>query len=152
MAGSYKPSVNRFNADALVGDRPFYWQEFHELRNQVLRVLRRYGTVGPMGEAPINDDPNGPDDSWPVESRRPDFFVVDDWPNTMERYIRVEPTYRLPSASVLEELAFLLRGRDRWGIELALGDGLLVITDQALMVDGPRFRKCSSLEDVVKRL
>src|SRR5688572_31641289 len=50
-------------------------QEFHEARNSIVRVCRRHGRTGPLGE--YNPAPTG-QESFQDGDSPADFFVVDD--------------------------------------------------------------------------
>jgi hypothetical protein len=127
------------------------WQEYYGFRNRILRALREFGAVGPMGEAIINADEDGPPDPWPVESRNPDFFVVDDWYNNWSYWAKVETEGRHISLAVVESLVAVLRTMPAdWAIGVSIPkNGYILLFADRFMVDGPLFENDTDLADVV---
>ena len=77
----------------------FTWREFYNFRNHVLRVLRVFGTAGPMGEVDLSiveeDEPSFSSEI--VEN--PAYFVVDDMYNEHNRISIVEAIRRTSTRS-----------------------------------------------------
>jgi hypothetical protein len=141
----------RFPSEGEVKDR-ITWQEFHTVRNALLDRCRAFGTVGPMGTAPIVDGADdGPPDPWPVEAENPQIFVVDDLWNDVERHHRVElADVRVFTREFLMALWSLVRDEyPRWGIGLSIPDGYLYLMADRLLVKGSRFRRARTAEQVV---
>jgi hypothetical protein len=127
------------------------WQEYHGFRNRILRALRNYGTVGPMGEARITEDETGPPEPWSVECHDPDFFVVDDWYNDWSFWAKVETQARNVSLAVMESLVAVLREMPvNWAIGISIPRrGYILLFADRFMVDGPLLKGDSDLADVV---
>jgi hypothetical protein len=105
--------------------------QFHVVRNAVVRVCARQGTVGPIGEV-------GPDgrDGLPPAIEESDFYVVDDHYDD-ERRIYVEPKVDAVSAAWLLELAQALREHRGWDAVVSLGEGLAAsVTGDAIRISG----------------
>src|SRR4051794_39318807 len=120
--------VVRFSADECpraptAGPPLFTWREYYRFRNALLRVLRHYGTVGPMGELPIRLTWSLSKSAWKAESQNPDFFVPDDMWNRWSRWNRVEASPTLVNANLLSDLVSMVRGFPDWCVYLALTKG-----------------------------
>jgi hypothetical protein len=129
------------------------WQVFFAMRNQVLRVCRRYGTVGPMGEAVITDDSEGPPDPWPVEFQEPEYFVVDAQlsDTSLYQYVEVGLPCRI-TLPLLMDLWHLVGDHTGWGIGIGVpGDRYLYLQADGIWVLGETLKDCSSVLDVVER-
>src|SRR6516225_8319591 len=96
----------------------FTWREFYGFRNAVLAVLRRYGTVGPMGELPIRLPWWLSKTAWKVGTRNPDFFVVDDMWNRWSRWNRVEAAPRFVDTNLLNDLVTMVKAYPGWCVYL----------------------------------
>lgn len=126
------------------------WQQYYGFRNAILKALRPLGSVGPMGECLIADEGDGPPGPWPVECDEPDFFVVDDWYNDWEFFIRIETHSRRISKEFIHALVSVLSAMPRrWAAGIDVGDGYLLLYADRLMTDGPRFEHCDSMGDVI---
>lgn len=131
---------------------PGAWQHYYGLRNLVLQALRPYGTVGEMGECDITDDEEGPPFSWPNEEDDPDFFVVDDWWNKQQSWVRVEAEpARLAKRAVFTSLLKVLREYPGWCVDIGDGKEQLLLFADCFACRGPRFRNAGIkiLEDVL---
>ena len=79
-------------------------QEFYNFRNHVLRVLRVFGTAGPMGEVDLSvAEEDQPSFSSEIIDN-PAFFVVDDMYNEQDRISIVECAPTNIDAVVIESL------------------------------------------------
>jgi hypothetical protein len=128
------------------------WEDFYRFRNHVLRVLRRFGSAGPMGEVDLSVD--GEDDDLSFERdivRDPDFFVVDDMYNKHDRLSIVECAPKRISGSVIEALAEMMQSFPGWWVSFSLGDSGLRISSDAVLVGGRRFWDCDSAEEIAQR-
>src|ERR1700730_12818425 len=86
----------------------FTFEEFHTLRNEILSILSRYGTVGPNGKLCVRDSVEQSTEVWSGSgtTRHPDFYVVSDIWNYWSRWIRIERSVLdLIKKPLLEELA-----------------------------------------------
>ena len=134
-------------------DRPpqFTWKDFYNFRNHVLRVLRQFGTAGPMGEvglsADSDDEPQFKDDH--VDD--PDFFVVDDMYNEHNKIsvVECEPTAIRPG--LLHALNEMLHEFPDWWISFSLGDSGLKVSSGTILVGGRRFWDCGSPQELEER-
>jgi hypothetical protein len=54
------------------------WRDFYDFRNHVIRLLRVFGTAGPMGEVDLSADEDDQPCFSPEIVDDPAFFVVDD--------------------------------------------------------------------------
>jgi len=105
----------------------FTWREFYDFRNHVIRVLRRFGSAGPMGEVDLStDDQSAPKFLGPAIDE-PDYFVVDDMWNEHERLSVVECSPRHITADMLGALAEMGAAFPGWWVKLKLGDSGLVV-------------------------
>lgn len=143
-------SVGGFVAELPTGppdDIP--WRDFHRVRNRVLEAVRPFGSVGPMGAAPMSGDRDGPNlDLWEREGgERPRYFVVSDqftW-----KFQRVE-THAWPSLSVVESLASVLVEYPDWSIGIAYGvDRYLFLTAAKIWVAGADLSPTCSLQEAL---
>ena len=126
--------------------------EFHDFRNRVLRALRQFGSVGPMGEAPLQQSCIGPD--WRVENDSPNFYVVDDMWNEQQMFAWVETAPECLTGELLAATVRLLNEVESgWAVSFALFrggvsiGGVLLLRDR-LMVAGEEFAECRWLSDV----
>jgi hypothetical protein len=129
----------------------FTWREYYRFRNDMLSVLRGYGTVGPMGEMPILDDWETSRDAWQGGTDDPDFFVVADMWNEYNRWNRVEASPWLVNSLLLAELILTVRCWPGWCVYLALAQGGLTILSDVVMHEGDLFAGASTLEDLGRR-
>ena len=88
----------------------YTWKEFYRFRNALLRVLKLYGTIGPMGELPILEDWKTSEHAWHDEdaSSSPDFFVVSEMYNEHDRRNRVETSASHLGADLLQDVIAML--------------------------------------------
>jgi hypothetical protein len=101
----------------------YTWKEFYRFRNALLRVLKPYGTIGPMGELPILEDWETSERAWNNEdaSSNPDFFVVSDMYNQHDRWNRVEASASLVSADLLQDVIAMLWAFPKWSVYFFAG-------------------------------
>lgn len=151
-------AVVRFDESALPGSAELphdvRWQDYHAARNSALEALRAFGTVGPMGTAPITSADEGPPESWPVETLSPQFFVVDDMWNDWDRVVKIEvEDHRLISLAVLHALRMTLRERHpSWAYVVAGIRGFIRVTADAFMVGASELTGCASVGEVLRLL
>jgi len=128
------------------------WQQYYSFRNQLLSVLRPFGSVGPMGECRITEDADGPPEPWPVETSHPDFFVLDDWLNNCSFWIKIETDNKFVTVSVLQALHDVLKTMPaHWAIGIATGEGYILLFADKIMTDGPQFESCATVKEVLQR-
>jgi len=123
--------------------------EFHRARNRILTECRRFGTIGPMEEFPL-DDPGG-ESNWKASStQNPDFFVVDDQLN-WERYIYIEVS---PSSFTIEWARAILGALEDlrgWGVAITnIRSGYLILLRDTILLNGPTFDGRATLPSVVE--
>ena len=130
------------------------WQTYHTVRNAVVRACQEFGTTGPMGECPIVDGDDAPDESadWPVGDNPCDFFVVDDQYNEDEMYVYMEiaQAARFTEAWLTRMLA-VLHKFPGWAIAVAgVKFGYVLVFEDRLMVSGPAFANARDVDDVLR--
>jgi hypothetical protein len=134
-------------------DQPedFGWREFYDFRNHVIRVLRRFGSAGPCGEADlsVNDDDAPAFEEAVV--RHPDFFVVDDMYNEHDRISLVESDPKHINAEVIVVLAEMASAFPGWRVVLKLGDCGLDVFEVKVIAGGRRFWGCDTVEELASR-
>jgi hypothetical protein len=127
------------------------WRDFHHFRNQVIRLLRIFGTAGPMGEV----DLSAGEEDQPCFSAEivedPVFFVVDDMHNEHDKVSSVECAPASIDAVVIESLAAMMRVFPGWRVHFGLGDSGVVICSDAVLVGGRRFWDCGSVVELSER-
>jgi hypothetical protein len=127
------------------------WRDFYDFRNHVIRLIRVFGTAGPMGEV----DLSAAEEDQPCFSseiiENPDFFIVDDMYNEHDKISMVECAPASIDAVVIESLAAMMRIFPGWRVHLALGDSGLVVSSDAVLVGGRRFWDCGSVVEVSER-
>ena len=125
-------------------------EQFHRVRNAVLHVCRQFGTVGPVGEFQPSSDEDGIHKvaEGPVEDADPDFYVVDDMWNEVDRYVRVEPSSNGTTPHLLRLMAQALSAYPRWAVGFGFADGYLLVFAEKLMVKGQKFRDCHDFASV----
>ena len=116
-------SKNEYTPTDRSGPPLFTWKEYYRFRNDLVRVLERYGTVGPIGEMQILDDWERSRDGWQGDTANPDFFVAADMWNEYDRWNRVEASPWLISSTVLQELIAMVRVWPGWCVYIALTEG-----------------------------
>jgi len=129
----------------------FTWRDFYAFRNSVLRTLQNYGTVGPMGEMPILRSWEASQAARRADTRRPDFFVVDDMWNSWSRWNRVEAASHLVNTQLLWDLVRMLEGFPGWCVYLALGRGGLTVFAHRILWEGALFDGAQSIEELGSR-
>jgi hypothetical protein len=127
------------------------WRDFYDFRNQVIRLLRIFGTAGPMGEVDLSADEEDQPCFSPEIVAEPDFFVVDDMYNEHDKVSTVECTPASIDAVVIESLAAMMRVFPGWRVHFALGDSGVVISSDAVLVGGRRFWDCGSMVELSER-
>jgi hypothetical protein len=144
---------NYFEVPTLDYEQPalFTWREFYNFRNHVLRVLRVFGTAGPMVEVDLcaadEDEPSFSSEI--VES--PEFFVVDDTYNEHDRISIVECAPANIDAVVIESLCAMMSMFPGWRVSFSLGDSGMVVSSDAVLIGGRRFWDCASVLEVSER-
>ena len=156
--------VIHFNSEFLEGDyglglgysldqhvpMPMF-RHFYELRNSVLRICHHFGTVGCAGDYQWNEEEEGPylAETEIAGNENPDFFVVDELWNPVDKYVRVEPERSsLITLELLSSLAEALSDYPDWAIGVYLEDGCILIFPEKLMVKGSRFGTCFDVVSV----
>ena len=125
-------------------------EQFHRVRNAVLHVCRQFGTVGPIGEFQPSSVKDGVQEvvEGPVGDTDPDYYVVDDMWNEVDRYIRVEPGGNGTTPHFLRLMAQTLSAYPRWAVGFGFADGYLLVFTEKLMVKGQKFRDCHDFASV----
>lgn len=117
----------------------FTWKEFYNFRNELLRVLRRFGTAGPMGEVDLSAD----EEDSPVfrddHVRSPDFFVVDDMYNMHDKLQLVECNPFHVTTELLRDLRKMAWLYPGWWTQFSFGDSALRVSADTILVGGRRF-------------
>jgi hypothetical protein len=129
----------------------FTWREFYNFRNHVIRLLRIFGTAGPMGEVDLSIvDEDQPSFSSEIVDD-PAFFVVDEMYNEHDRVSRVECDPACIDAVVIESLSAMMLAFPGWQVSFGLGDSGLVVFSDAVLVGGRRFWDCTSVLEISDR-
>jgi hypothetical protein len=148
----YKFDPERYTRE-LAWHGAYELSEFHGVRNDLLNVLRNYGTVGPMGEFSLEDDchflemddPNrGPTVS------KPTYSVVDGQ-YSRHRAHRVEADSSALKRGLLRDVISMLRRWQTWEIYFALTKGAIVVFHDHVEYDGDFFRDCRDIEELEAR-
>jgi len=129
----------------------FTWKQYYSFRNDLIRILQRYGTIGPMGEMPILDDLETSEEAWHGGTKNPDFFVVADMWNEYNRWNRVETSPWLVNISLLHELIAMVRTWPGWCVYLALVQGGVTVLGDRVLYEGDLFAGATSLKDLIQR-
>jgi hypothetical protein len=135
----------------LSGPPLFTWREYYSFRNGLLRVLKPYGTVGPMGETPILNDWEASEEAWRRATSDPDFFVVDDMWSEYNRWNRVEASPSLVTAQLLHDLIAMVQQWPGWCVYIALTLGGLTVLGDRILHEGDLFVGASSIEELGER-
>lgn len=149
-----KPIIQHYRRERIPnpyppGDLP--WQIYHIVRNDILRVCRQFGTVGPMAECPLTGGLETPDD-WPAEpGDRSDYYIVDDQYNH-ERYLYMYVHgERFFTVKWLGAVMKALARHTGWGIGiLSFSDGYMLVYADRLLVTGKGFRGCRDFASVMR--
>ena len=144
-------SVDECPATPTSGPPLFTWREYYSFRNSLLRVLKRHGTVGRMGEMPILDDWEASEAAWPAAEADPQFFVVDDMWNQWSRWNRVEADPWLVTADLLVDVTQMLPMFPEWCVYFALTEGGLTVFQDRILYEGALFSGASSIDDLSNR-
>jgi hypothetical protein len=128
------------------------WKEFYGFRNHVMRVLRRFGSAGPMGEVDleIEDEEEAPVFSNEIVTH-PDFFVVDDMYNEHDKLSLVECNPVHLSLELLRAMVVLTAESPGWQVSFSLGDSGMRVGSNAILVGGRRFWDVKSLDGIAAR-
>lgn len=127
------------------------WQLYNQVRNDVVRFCRLFGEIGPMGEAVITNEIDGPNDWERDASSDPDFFIVDDQYNDCERYVYVEPKSEKISEDWLLGLMGVLKRWPGWGAGIGVDkEAYILIFAEKIMITGLMLEKCKSIDEIVK--
>jgi hypothetical protein len=130
----------------------FTFQQFHTLRNEILSILSRYGTIGPNGKLCLRESIEQSSEVWSGDSaRHPDFYVVSDIWNYWSRWIRIESTRQLITTPLLDELAMTLLQFPGWCLYLALKQGGLTVFSDRILFEGSVFARSCSVKDLYER-
>jgi hypothetical protein len=122
-------------------------KDFYNFRNHVLRVLRRFGSAGPMGEADLSIEAD--DEGFFKETvEDPDFFVVDDIYNDHDRLSIVECDPAHINAGLINSLTEMTRNFPGWWVSFSLGDSGLFVSSGAVLLGGRRFWDCNSVQEL----
>jgi hypothetical protein len=133
------------------------WQMYHSVRNDLVRVCRRYGPTGPMGEVKIDVDVDDPyrqiardHDFWESGDPNPTYYIISDQYND-ERYCYAELYGDDPfNPGWLLSITETLREHEGWGLGIDnIPHGYLLILGNKLMVKGPKLARCKSAFEVV---
>jgi hypothetical protein len=128
----------------------FGWKEFYDFRNHVVRVLSRFGSVGPAGEADLSgEDDDGPRFRGGVDS--PDFFVVEDMWNEHDQLSIVECDVKLVNAELLHSIVIMASSFPGWRVVMNVGDSGLRVYGDRVLVGGRRFWDCTTIEELGAR-
>jgi hypothetical protein len=134
-------------------DQPgcFTWKEFYDFRNHVLRVLRRFGSAGPMGEVDLSVDADDEPEFEDTIVKDPDFFVVDDMYNEHDRLCIVECDPEHIKSDLIQSLSQMAIGFPDWYVSFSLGDSGLRVSAETMLRGGRRFWDCETLEQIAER-
>ena len=147
------PAIEHYTVEHVPNPNPagdVSWQIYHTVRNAVLQCCKQFGPSGPMGECPITDASEPPQE-WPVGDPHPiDYFVVDDQYNH-KRYVYVEVVR--PTAFMRKWLLELVRAMGQfpgWGVGvMAFEKAYILAFGDRLMVTGEIFAACTDFVGVV---
>jgi hypothetical protein len=131
------------------------WQEYHAVRNAVVRACRAHGLTGVMGEVTIDPAVADPylraardPGFWPRGDDPCAFYVIPDQYNH-ERYVYAEVL--APAAlttSWIESIATVLREHAGWGLGVGnIQDSYLLVFGDRVRVKG-RLASCRTVGDV----
>ncbi len=129
----------------------FGWHEFHDFRNHVLQVLRRFGSVGPCGELDFSVTGDDAPAFGMGGAEKPDFFVVVDMWNEHDRLSIVESDPKHIRPGLIEALAEMACAFPGWRTVMKLRDCGLDVFGDKVIVGGRRFWDCKTVEDLTSR-
>jgi hypothetical protein len=137
-------------ADPRVLAGPMPWQEYHAVRNTLVRVCRRHGPTGPMGECPLSEDADAPDGrTWPLGDDNPTYFIVDDQAND-ERYLYMEVRPQGITEAWLSDLLKTLISKPFWGVGIAnIRRGYLLFIPPVCLASGRCFHDCDDVPSLI---
>jgi hypothetical protein len=134
------------------------WQAYHTVRNDLVRVCRRHGTTGLMGELKVDEEFEDLNEYlmehdlkvWEPGDEDPTYCIIDDQYNS-ERYCYAElygdDTF---NAGWLLDLTETLREHKGWGLGIQnIPNHYVLIFGTRLLVTGRRLRRCRSASEVV---
>ncbi len=135
------------------GPEPVTWQQYYGTRNLLVDVCRRHGTTGPLGRLTITDEEEEGDD-WEFGDDDCRYFIINDMYNTEDRYVYME---LIDSTAVtrgwLDDVCAMLADTGGWAVGVHIvEDGYMLIFADRLMVTGPRFAGCQTVDDAVRSL
>lgn len=125
----------------------FTSKDFYNFRNHVLRVLRLFGSAGPMGEADLSIEA-GDEGFFKETVEDPDFFVVDDIYNDHDRLSIVECDPAHINSGLINSLTEMTGNFPGWWVSFSLGDSGLFISSEAVLLGGRRFWDCKSVQEL----
>ena len=135
------------------------WQVYHTVRNALVRVCRRYGPTGPMGELTIDDNEENLMEylaatdlqAWESGDDDPMYWIIDDQYNH-ERYCYAELHGNDPfSAGWLLSVTMTLRDYDGWALGIVnIPDNYVLVFGNKLLVKGRQLSRCRSASEVVE--
>jgi hypothetical protein len=126
----------------------FTTKDFYDFRNHVLRVLRRFGSAGPIGEADLSIEADDEPSFSKETVKDPDFFVVDDIYNDHDRLSIVECNPAHINADLINSLSEMMRNFPGWWVSFSLGDSGLFVSSEAVLLGGRRFWDCRSVQEL----
>jgi hypothetical protein len=147
-----RPSKREIEIEYAMGGA---WElsEFHGVRNQLLATMRKFGSVGPMGEFSLEGDCHYLEMGDPAlgpTSRKPDYFVVDGQYSALRHQI-VETERRHIRPGLLLSLVNLLRNTNGWMLRIAVEKSGLVISADRIGYEGDLFEGCETVADLELR-
>ena len=149
----YLPTKERYDrVYALLGS--VTCRKFYGVRNDSLAVLRRYGSVGPIGEFSLEKDCEPlelGDPALGATASDPMFFVVDDWYNERDRFHRVEAEPHAIQRGLIGAVMAMLKENGGWEVYFALTEGGLLVSEDKVEFEGAGFEGCLSLGDIEDR-
>jgi len=129
----------------------FDWRAFYGFRNNVIRALGQFGTVGPLGEVDLLADEDEAPNFIGETVDDPDFFVVDDMHNAHDKISIVECAVRHVNAEVIHALVKMAALFPGWHVILNMGDSGLRVFGDRVLVGGRRFWDCSDIAAIGRR-
>ena len=148
--------VLAYGTQACTVDPEMTWQKYYSARNAILKALRPFGSVGPMGECLITDDEDGPPDPWPIECQDPDFYVIDDWLNDTQMILGATD-HKLISSHLLAALVQTLKSMPpNWAILMDVCSGgkflggIQLFSDKVIL-GGQLFADVTTVEALLHR-
>jgi hypothetical protein len=153
--------VEAFTAKRVRNEHPggkMTWQNFHVVRNAVVRACRKFGTTGPMGEIKLDpqvkdlnvhlaDDPS----FWLHGDEDPKYHVADDAIGN-ERFVRITlHGDNAIDAGWLAAVVATLREHRGWAVEIGnIPQSTLLIFGKRILVKGRQLGRCKTAAQVVE--